>query len=82
MTVRVMVVADHPIWREGVARDLAEREVEVVATAPDGAAARWTPLLAEDGQPFALKAEGATPAGPGRLWVVVDVDELGAEAPE
>lgn len=37
--VRVMVVDDHPIWREGVARDLAERGVEVVATAPDGAAA-------------------------------------------
>ncbi|MDD7965588.1 response regulator [Actinomycetospora lemnae] len=34
-----MVVDDHPIWREGVARDLAEREVDVVATAPDGAAA-------------------------------------------
>ena len=37
--VRVMVVDDHPIWREGVARDLTERGVEVVATAPDGAAA-------------------------------------------
>ena len=37
--VRVMVVDDHPIWREGVARDLAERDVEIVATAPDGAAA-------------------------------------------
>jgi DNA-binding NarL/FixJ family response regulator len=36
---RVMVVDDHPIWREGVARDLAERGVEVVATAPDAAAA-------------------------------------------
>ncbi|MEJ2862761.1 response regulator transcription factor [Actinomycetospora flava] len=39
MVVRVMVVDDHPIWREGVARDLEERGVEVVATAPDGAAA-------------------------------------------
>lgn len=37
--VRVMVVDDHPIWREGVARDLAERGLDVVATAPDGAAA-------------------------------------------
>lgn len=37
--VRVMVVDDHPIWREGVARDLAERGFEVVATAADGAAA-------------------------------------------
>ena len=34
-----MVVDDHPIWREGVARDLAERGLEVVATAPDADAA-------------------------------------------
>jgi DNA-binding NarL/FixJ family response regulator len=34
-----MVVDDHPIWRDGVARDLAEREFEVVATAGDAAAA-------------------------------------------
>ena len=39
MTVRVMVVDDHPIWREGVARDLGERGFDVVATAGDGAAA-------------------------------------------
>ena len=37
--VRVMVVDDHPIWREGVARDLAEAGHQVVATAGDGAAA-------------------------------------------
>jgi len=37
--IRVMVVDDHPIWRAGVARDLAEQGVEVVATAADGAAA-------------------------------------------
>ncbi|WP_018330492.1 response regulator [Actinomycetospora chiangmaiensis] len=36
---RVMVVDDHPMWREGVARDLAERGFDVVATAGDGAAA-------------------------------------------
>lgn len=35
----VMVVDDHPIWREGVARDLTERGLRVVATAPDGDAA-------------------------------------------
>ena len=29
----VMVVDDHPIWRDGVARDLAEEGFEVVATA-------------------------------------------------
>jgi DNA-binding NarL/FixJ family response regulator len=34
-----MVVDDHPIWREGVARDLAEAGFTVVATAGDGAAA-------------------------------------------
>ncbi len=37
--VRVMVVDDHPMWRDGVARDLGERSFEVVATAVDGAAA-------------------------------------------
>src|SRR5699024_5822692 len=35
--LRVMVVDDHPIWRDGVARDLAEEGFDVVATA-DGAA--------------------------------------------
>ena len=39
VTVRVMIVDDHPIWREGVARDLGERGCHVVATACDGAAA-------------------------------------------
>ena len=34
-----MVVDDHPIWREGVARDLSDRGLTVVATAPDAAAA-------------------------------------------
>ena len=33
---RVMVVDDHPMWREAVARDLAEAGFEVVATAGDG----------------------------------------------
>ena len=37
--VRVMVVDDHPIWREGVARDLAEAGHDIVATAADGPAA-------------------------------------------
>jgi len=35
--LRVMVVDDHPMWREGVARDLTEEGFDVVATA-DGAA--------------------------------------------
>jgi DNA-binding NarL/FixJ family response regulator len=37
--ITVMVVDDYPIWREGVARDLTERGLDVVATAPDGDAA-------------------------------------------
>ena len=37
--ITVMVVDDHPIWREGVARDLTERGLNVVATAPDADAA-------------------------------------------
>jgi DNA-binding NarL/FixJ family response regulator len=37
--IRVMVVDDHPLWREAVARDLAEAGYDVVATAGDGAQA-------------------------------------------
>jgi len=33
--ISVMVVDDHPIWRDGVARDLVENGFEVRATAPD-----------------------------------------------
>lgn len=33
---RVLVVDDHPIWREAVARDLAEAGFSVVGTAGDG----------------------------------------------
>jgi DNA-binding NarL/FixJ family response regulator len=34
--LKVMVVDDHPMWRDAVARDLAESGFEVVATAGDG----------------------------------------------
>lgn len=34
--IRVMVVDDHPMWRDAVARDLAEAGLDVVATAGDG----------------------------------------------
>lgn len=34
--IKVMVVDDHPMWRDAVARDLAESGFEVVATASDG----------------------------------------------
>ena len=46
---RVMVVDDHPMWREGVARDLAEGGFEVVATAGDGGeAVRRAPAARPD----------------------------------
>ncbi|AKA03500.1 LuxR family transcriptional regulator [Streptomyces noursei ZPM] len=34
--LRVMVVDDHPMWRDAVARDLTEAGFDVVATAGDG----------------------------------------------
>jgi DNA-binding NarL/FixJ family response regulator len=34
--IKVMVVDDHPMWRDGVARDLTEAGLRVVATAADG----------------------------------------------
>ncbi len=37
--VRVLVVDDHPMWRDAVARDLEEAGLDVVATAGDGAKA-------------------------------------------
>jgi len=37
--IRVMVVDDHPMWRDGVARDLEEAGYRVVATAGEGAQA-------------------------------------------
>lgn len=37
--ISVMVVDDHPIWRDGVARDLTEHGFDVRATAPDANAA-------------------------------------------
>jgi DNA-binding NarL/FixJ family response regulator len=39
MTIRVMIVDDHPIWREGVERDLSGRGYDIVATAGDAASA-------------------------------------------
>ena len=37
--IRVMVVDDHPMWRDAVARDLTEAGYKVVATVADGAQA-------------------------------------------
>ncbi|CAI9409042.1 response regulator [Nocardioides sp. T2.26MG-1] len=36
MSIRVMVVDDHPLWREAVERDLSDAGLDVVATAADG----------------------------------------------
>ena len=47
--VRVMVVDDHPMWREGVARDLAEAGYDVVAAVGEGAqAVRLAPAVRPD----------------------------------
>ena len=37
--ITVVVADDHPMWRDAVARDLADAGFEVVATADDGRAA-------------------------------------------
>ena len=37
--IRVIVADDHPMWRDAVARDLADAGFEVVATADDGRSA-------------------------------------------
>ena len=37
--VRVMVIDDHPMWRDAVARDLAEAGFDVVAVIGEGAQA-------------------------------------------
>ncbi|WP_459963020.1 response regulator [Nocardia sp. IFM 10818] len=47
--ITIMVVDDHPIWRDGVARDLAEAGFEVVATADGvGAAGRRAAAVTPD----------------------------------
>jgi DNA-binding NarL/FixJ family response regulator len=47
--VRVMVVDDHPMWRQGVARDLAEAGYDVVATTGEGGqAVRIAPAARPD----------------------------------
>ena len=46
---RVMVVDDHPMWRDGVARDLTEAGYEVVAAVGEGGqAVRLAPAVRPD----------------------------------
>ena len=48
-TIRVMVVDDHPIWRDAVAADLANAGYDIVATVGDGdAAIRIAPAVRPD----------------------------------
>jgi len=59
-----MIVDDHPMWRDGVARDLGEHGFEVVATAPDGAAAlRIAPVVGPDVVLMDLHFGAGGPAG-------------------
>ena len=64
--IRVLVVDDHPMWRDGVARDLAESGFTVVGTAGDGeqalrvaAATRPQVVLLDLNLPVRLADRGA-----------------------
>jgi DNA-binding NarL/FixJ family response regulator len=61
-SITVVVVDDHPIWREGVARDLAARGFSVVATVADSS---FTARIAEATQPRVVVMD-------------LDLDELSA----
>ncbi|MDT7663673.1 MAG: hypothetical protein QOD04_3229, partial [Pseudonocardiales bacterium] len=61
-SVTVVVVDDHPIWREGVARDLAAQGFAVVATVADSS--------------FTLRIAAATQ--PRVVVIDLDLDELSA----
>ena len=68
-----MVVDDHPMWREGVARDLTEAGMRVVATAVNGTeaitrfpAARPDVLVLDLQIPDAQRRGGDRPRWSGR----------------
>ncbi len=67
--VRVMVVDDHPMWREAVERDLVEAGFDVVAVAADGhqAIARFPAA-----RPQVVVLDLQIP-GPGGVEVTADV---------
>lgn len=60
--IKVMVVDDHPMWRDAVARDLGEAGFDVVATAGDGEQAVRRALAA---RPDVLVLDLNLPAKPG-----------------
>jgi DNA-binding NarL/FixJ family response regulator len=71
--IRVMVVDDHPIWRNGVARDLTESGFEVVATAADGAAAlRLVPAARPDVVLMDLHFASGGPSGSEATRGIID----------
>jgi DNA-binding NarL/FixJ family response regulator len=71
--LRVMVVDDHPMWREGVARDLAEAGMSVVATASTGSEA-LTRFPAARPQVLVLDLQIPAPDGVAVTAEVVRVD--------
>ncbi|MFJ9036282.1 response regulator [Streptomyces sp. NPDC102406] len=72
-TTKVMVVDDHPMWRDAVARDLAAAGFDVVATAGDGEQAV---RRARAARPDVLVLDLNLPAKPG---VRVCKELVGAE---
>jgi len=82
MSSTVMVVDDHPMWRAGVARDLAERGFRVVATAADGASAiRIAPAVRPDVVLMDLHF-AATPGDDGAPSGAVATREIVAALPD
>ena len=82
-TPTVMVVDDHPIWRDAVARDLADDGFNVVATADGVASARRRAAVV---QPNVVVMDMRLPDGDGaqataevldRVAVVEDPGALG-----
>ncbi|MGH3874670.1 MAG: response regulator [Pseudonocardiaceae bacterium] len=68
-----MVVDDHPIWRDGVARDLTAWGFEVVATAGDGAAAlRIVAAVRPDVVLMDLNFAGGGPSGVDATRHIID----------
>lgn len=73
MTVRVMIVDDHPIWRDALERDLTENGYAVVATAADGeTAARIAPAVRPDVVLMDMQLPGVTGAQATSALVTAD----------
>lgn len=71
-TIRVMVVDDHPMWREGVARDLTDEGFEVVATA-DGVRSAAVRAAAVDFDVVLMDMQLADGTGPQAITEVLAV---------